>query len=176
MNFIVTEKTVKLEIEVTPETAKDVEDLLLEGGWQKEECLPIVLGIGMGAVRVQWMTDTVMDDESEPLERMKARLASVEGSLATLRFRMFEMEQTNQAWDLSTGAIRNQNVGFKAIINRQQKELDELKTLLKTKRWENEHSQEELEGYRRFHQQNLINSPHHEKVGSISCWGDRVLL
>lgn len=63
----------------------------------------------------------------EAKKRMAARLMEVEGSLAVLRSRMYEMKKTNQSWKLSTSAIRKQNIGFIGLINRLKEEINELK-------------------------------------------------
>ena len=118
-----TKDLVKLEITVTPETARDIDKLLSEQGWDSTEGLRILLGMGLGAVRGEQARSK---DESAK-KRMVARLMEVEGSLAVLRSRMFEMEKANQSWELSTGAIRTQNIGFQGLINRQKEEIAELK-------------------------------------------------
>jgi hypothetical protein len=51
----------------------------------------------------------------------------VDGSLAVLRSRMVEKEKINESWDLSTGAIRQEDIGFLGLINRQKEELSALK-------------------------------------------------
>jgi len=116
------EELVKVEVYVTAETATDIDELRHEKGWGVDEGLRILLGMGIGAARGE-----AARFDAEAQERMIARLAEVEGSLAVLRARMFEMEKANEAWDLSTGAIRQQNLGFQGLINRQKEELDTLK-------------------------------------------------
>jgi hypothetical protein len=116
-------EVVKLEINVMAETAQDIDDLFREQGWDTTEGLQILLGMGLGAVR----GEQVHSKGEEAKERMAAWLIEVEGSLAVLRSRMYEMEKANQSWELSTGAIRKQNIGFIGLINRVKEEINELK-------------------------------------------------
>jgi hypothetical protein len=80
---------VKLEITVTAGTAQDIEQLFHEKGWDSTEGLQILLGMGLSAVRGEQVHSQV----GEAKERMAARLMEVEGSLAVLGSRMFEMEK-----------------------------------------------------------------------------------
>ena len=119
---------VRLEVEVAPETADDIRKLLAERGWDSAEGLRILFGAGIGALKALALEDGY-SDESES-ERMLRHAAENEQALALLRFRLYETQKANEAWDLSTGAIHNQNAGYKAIIDRQIGELAELKRQL----------------------------------------------
>jgi hypothetical protein len=114
---------VKLEVNVTAETAQDIEQLFHEQEWESTEGLQILLGMGLGAMR----GEDAHSNGEEAKERMAARLMEVEGSLAVLRSHMYEMDKANQSWELSTGAIHKQNAGFIGLINRLKEEIDELK-------------------------------------------------
>jgi hypothetical protein len=122
-------KLAELKILVTAETARNIDMLIAERGWDPVEGLRILLGLGMAAAR----TEPASDGNKEGVERMGNRLKEVESSLAVLRFRMFEMQKANQSWELSTGAIRNQNLVFQGVIARQKEELEKLNRLLREK-------------------------------------------
>jgi len=123
---VATDKLITLKVIVTPETACDVDKLLTEQGWTTAEGLRLLLGVGMAAARVQ----AAQTEGEDALHCMEERLKDVEGSLAVLRFNMYEMQKANQAWELSTGAIRNQNLGYSALIRRQKDEIEALKSRL----------------------------------------------
>lgn len=114
---------VKLKVAVTPETAEDIEKLLREQRWDPAEGLRILIGMGLGAVRGERAR---MDADAQA--RMVARLMEVEGSLAVLRSRMFETQKADKSWELSIGAIHNQNLGYQGIIDRLREELEILRS------------------------------------------------
>jgi len=122
----------KIEVEVTAETAHDIENLVQEMGWDYAEGIRILLGSGLGAIRAQAALEAhqCQDPDAEPIERMGRRLMEVESSLAVLRFRLFETNRDNEAWNLSTGAIRNENIGLKNLVERQREEINALKATL----------------------------------------------
>jgi hypothetical protein len=125
---------IKLEVEVTAETSHDLDVLIAEEGWERDDGLRIILGAGLGAVRSQRFEQARLsgvgahpgqniDNENR---RFQVRLLKVEQSLAVLRFKLFEAQQANTSWELSTGAIRNENLGLRGTLERQRNELSAL--------------------------------------------------
>jgi len=108
---------VKLEIEVTAETFHDLGVLIAEEGWEYDEGLRLVLGAGLGTVRAQRGRQSMQggEDIDTTLDRLMSRLKEVESSLAVTRFRLYEYQQTNQGWELSTGAFRSENLGGRGL-------------------------------------------------------------
>ncbi len=49
-----------------------------------------------------------------------------------MRFRMFELQQTNTNWELSTGAVFNENTALKELVKRQAGEIQSLKARLES--------------------------------------------
>jgi chromosome segregation ATPase len=127
----------KLEVWVTREMAEDLRALLQEEGWTQDEGLRLILGAGMGAVRAA-QAEADLENEALPeandapptFEAMRRRLIHVEASLAVLRFRLFEAQEANRAWNLSTGAIQAENVGLNALVKRQKEDIEALKARL----------------------------------------------
>ncbi|MCX8025618.1 MAG: hypothetical protein N3A60_10480 [Thermanaerothrix sp.] len=127
----------RLEVWVTHQMAEDLRALLQEEGWTQDEGLRLILGAGMGAVRAA-QAEADLEDEALPeandapptFEAMRQRLIHVEASLAVLRFRLFETQEANRAWNLSTGAIQAENVGLNALVKRQKEEIEALKACL----------------------------------------------
>jgi hypothetical protein len=119
---------VRLEVEVAPETAAEIRKLIAARGWDFTEGLRILFGAGIGALKASALKDQDLH-ESES-DRMLRHAAENEQAVALLRYRLYETQKANEAWDLSTGAIHNQNAGFRAIIDRQIGELTGLKRQL----------------------------------------------
>ena len=123
-------QTTKLEIEIAPETASDLEALIDEQGWDQQEALRSLVGAGLMAIRLE-----VFDENTGKMltAKARARWLEVERDLAVLRFRMFELEQANSRWEMSTGAIKTQNLAFEQMIRAKDQELAELKIQIKEK-------------------------------------------
>src|SRR3970282_963413 len=102
-------QTTKLEIEIAPETASDLQALFDEQGWDWQEALRNLIGPGWLVLRL-----TPFDENPEKVlsAQARARWLEVEQDLAVLRFRTFELEQANSRWEMSTGAVKAQNIGF----------------------------------------------------------------
>ena len=119
---------VKLEIEVTADTSHDLGVLFAEEGWENAEGLRLVIGAGLGTVRARRAMQSMQAGENldATLDRLMSRLMEVESSLAVTRFRLYEYQQANQGWELSTGAIRRENLGFQGVLERKRNELSAL--------------------------------------------------
>lgn len=124
-------ESVKLEILVASETAKDVEDLIKEKGWEREDGLRLLVGAGLMAVRLHPFEDN--EDQTLPTEA-RTRWLKVEGNLAVVGFRLFEALEANRAWELSTGSIRKQNAWLENVLKQKQGEIEEFKKALAEKK------------------------------------------
>ena len=126
---------VQIEIEVSPETAGDIEAWISQQGLERGEALRLLLGSGLGYQKV--VTDSPPPPEEDSgteaeLKRLLARLIDSESRLAATRWRMFELQGANQAWELSTGAIRAENVGMRAVAERLRAEVADLRAQLES--------------------------------------------
>jgi len=122
------DQVVALQVHVTAETARDLQRLIAEKGWELEEGLRIILGTGMGYLRGERVLQAVAigDKTEEEMRQLMTRLIGTESRLASALFRMQDLEQSNQNWDLSSGAIQTENVALKGVVDRQKKEIREL--------------------------------------------------
>src|SRR3972149_9661782 len=102
-------EAINLEIFVTPETAGDIESLITEKQWEKQEGLRILLGAGLAAIRTRLFDQDEIEDGFD--SKLKSRLMEVEQSLAVLRFQLFEALERNRSWELSSGAIQKAKIG-----------------------------------------------------------------
>ena len=118
----------KLEIFVDPQTAKDIEDLISERGWEQKNGRLLLIGAGLMAAKLQ----PLEDDESDTKlpDKARTRWLKVEASLAVARFRLFEAEQANRNWEMSVGAIRSQNVGYEVLLKQKEKKIEELERVI----------------------------------------------
>ncbi len=124
-------QTTKLEIEIAPDTARDLQTLFDEQGWDRQEALRSLVGAGLMAMRLK----TFDENPDKVLSaQARARWLEVERDLAVLRFRLFELEQTNSRWEMSTGAIKAQNIAYEELLRAKDRELAELKKSLRKKR------------------------------------------
>ena len=53
-------------------------------------------------------------------------ISEAESHLAAIRYRMFELQQANQAWELSTGAVYTEGKALTNLVRRQKEEISEL--------------------------------------------------
>jgi hypothetical protein len=123
-----------LEVDVAPETADEIRKLVAARGWEFAEGLRILFGAGIAALKASALKD--QDSSESESDRMLRHAAENEQAVALLRYRLYETQKANEAWDLSTGAIHNQNAGFRAIIDRQIGELAEFKRQLRDRELE----------------------------------------
>ena len=123
-------QTTKLEIEIAPETASDLQALFDEQGWDWQEALRNLVGSGLMALRLK----TFDENPDKVLSaQARARWLEVEQDLAVLRFRTFELEQANSRWEMSTGAVKAQNIGYEELLRAKDRELAELKKIIEEK-------------------------------------------
>jgi hypothetical protein len=116
-----------ITIQVADQTAKDLEDLIREIGYERQEGLRTILGAGMMAIRHE-----KENPDAQTKNKSWARWLEVEKDLAVLRFRLFREMEANRRWELSTGAVETQNVAYEKIENLN-KEVDILRERLKEK-------------------------------------------
>ena len=122
-----------LEITLTAEAKQELEHFITEKGWETAEGYRILLGAGLGYLRSQPYQEAESDSEAErEKKQLMARLIQDESTLASMRFRMFELQQTNTNWELSTGAVFNENTALKKLVKRQAREIQSLKARLES--------------------------------------------
>lgn len=123
------EERVTFEITVEAETAREIERVIAENGWEQAEGLRLILGSGLGYITGEKTLQAVAAGTmtAQDLETIVSRMIETESRLAVLRFRAFELERDNQAWELSTGAIQNDRVGLRELAWRLREEIAALK-------------------------------------------------
>lgn len=114
------EGLVRLEILVEADTMREIEEVVQERGWELAEGVRLLLGSGLAYVKGERVLQAVESGSmsQDDLQRMLSRMVETETRLAALRFRTWEAQQANQAWELSTGAIRNENQGLRSLVQR----------------------------------------------------------
>ena len=122
-------EAINLEIFVTPETAGDIESLITEKQWEKQEGLRILLGAGLAAIRTRLFDQDEIEDGFD--SKLKSRLMEVEQSLAVLRFQLFEALERNRSWELSSGAIQKAKIGYESIMKSQRQVIEDLRKTVK---------------------------------------------
>ncbi|KPL69978.1 hypothetical protein ADN00_18065 [Ornatilinea apprima] len=121
-----------IEISLDPQTKSELDEYVGAKNWSLSEGYRIVLGAGLGYLRSNELFETVQEigiPQDQP--SIVARLVRAESSLASMRFRMFELQKANHDWENSLGAIHNQNMGFRSIVKRQKQEIWELNQKMK---------------------------------------------
>jgi hypothetical protein len=128
----------RIQIDLTADTARDLEIVIAENGWESEEGLRMILGAGMAAVRAARAQQALTEkgEAAEQIHRLRKRLVETESSLAVTRFQLYEALKTIQNWELSSGATTTQNIGFLGVIQRQKEELDSLNKQLRVQQEE----------------------------------------
>ncbi len=120
------EKTITIQI--SEETDRDLENLINEIGYEYEEGLRMLLGAGIMAVRHEKESP-----DSEAKNKSWRRWLEVEKDLAVTRYRLFREMEANRRWELSTGAVKTQNISYEKLIENLNKEIDILRARLKEK-------------------------------------------
>lgn len=120
---------VTFEVTVEGETARKIEHVIAENGWERADGLRLILGSGLGYIKGDQILKAIESGAmtAEDLQRLVSRMVETESRLAVLRFRAFEMEKANQAWELSTGAIQNDRIGLRGVVHRLREEIAALK-------------------------------------------------
>lgn len=118
----------KIIFDVSQETFEAVQEYINSMGYESQEGYRIIMGAGLGFLRAQSYSGPSKNTraESEKNDSLTARLTSAEAKLAAMHYRLFELNESNQNWDLSTGAIMNENKGLKALAERHRREIDQL--------------------------------------------------
>lgn len=120
-----------LQITVTSETLRELDHLISLRNWEPSEGYRIILGTGLGYLLAQSLLDSENTTGlSQDAERLTARLVQTESMLASLRFHTFELQQQTSNWELSSGAIYQENMALKNLVNRQRKEIADLRLKL----------------------------------------------
>ena len=117
------------EVTVESETAHEIERVIAENGWERTEGLRLILGSGLGYLQGEKTLKAIESGAmtAQDLHKLVSRLMDTESRLAVLRFRAFELQRANQNWELSTGAIQNDRMGLRGVVQRLREEIAALK-------------------------------------------------
>ena len=120
---------VTLEITVASATAREIERVMVENGWERAEGLRLILGSGLGYLQGEKTLKAIEAGAmtAQDLHKLVSRMMDTESRLAVLRFRAFELQRANQNWELSTGAIQNERMGLRGVVHRLREEIAALK-------------------------------------------------
>jgi|YNPNPStandDraft_1061719.scaffolds.fasta_scaffold01546_4 hypothetical protein len=121
-----------VQITVTSETLRELNHLIRLRNWEPSEGYRIILGAGLGYLLAQSLSESEnITGLPQDLERLTARLVETESMLASLRFRAFELQQQTSNWELSNGAVFQENMALKNLVKRQREEIADLRLKLK---------------------------------------------
>lgn len=95
--------------------------------WEKEEGFRLLFGAGLSFYKSKLDEQESEKDNADGNRKMKNRLMDAESQLSALRFRLYEMTESNRNWNLSTGAIQNENMALKQLVKNLREEIKELK-------------------------------------------------
>jgi hypothetical protein len=95
--------------------------------WEKEEGFRLLFGAGLSFYKSKLDEQASEKDNADGNRKMKNRLMDAESQLSALRFRLYEMTESNRNWNLSTGAIQNENMALKQLVKNLREEIKELK-------------------------------------------------
>jgi hypothetical protein len=136
-----------VETQVTQETFDDLDHYIQEKGIERDEGYRLILGAGLGYLRANSLEEEnngQVEGEANK-ERLIKRLIRTESSLAVTRYRMFELQNANQNWKLSSGAIYAENEGLRALAKRHGDEISDLRNQILIKDSALEQCQAQLE-------------------------------
>jgi hypothetical protein len=127
------DKLVTIEVTVASDTADEIERLIAQRGWERDEGLRLILAGGFGYCTgvntVQAIAAGTMS--AEDLQGLVSRSMEMESRFAALRFRAFQLEVANRNWELSTGAIQAENDGLRFMVRQLRDEIAALETQIK---------------------------------------------
>jgi len=124
------EKKIKLEIEIAPETATQLNRLFSEHFWERADGLRTILGVGIGTLIAQQIEKKNEDSQTKIIS-LTRELVQSEGRLSGVQFELAEIKELNRRWELSTGSIHAMNATLEKVILQQNNEISEIKTQLK---------------------------------------------
>ena len=105
-----------------------------------------ILGAGLGFLwgEVCLQDNTKGEIEETERKRFTSMICEAESHLAAIRYRLFEFQQANHAWELSTGAVYTENRALSNLVCRQKEEISGLKKQVREQQMEIEslHSQQ----------------------------------
>jgi hypothetical protein len=120
-----------IEIQLTQQTLEDILALIHSEGWEEQEGLRIILGAGLGYLRVKTLPENEKENGlPKNQQQLVSRLVEAESLLAAMRFRMFELQNANKNWELSNGAVFKENIGLKNLASRHIAEIRVLKATI----------------------------------------------
>ena len=128
MNELKRTESITLEIQITDESAQDIHGFLQGQVWETQAGYRYLLGAGLGYLRGEsCLQDSTKDDnEDTKIKKLTSMISEAESHLAAIRYRMFELQQANQAWELSTGAVYTEGKALTNLVRRQKEEISEL--------------------------------------------------
>ena len=129
-NEDITNEMPTLAVQVDAETRQKIEDLCQKKEWELEEGLRLLLGTGLGFYLHQLALDGLATSDVENYNDLMRMFIKNEASLASTRYKLFEMMQSNQNWQLTMGAIENESKALKGTVQRLREENEALKLQL----------------------------------------------
>lgn len=116
----------RLTLRVAPQTYDDLAELIGVRGWQWEDGLRTILAAGLGYLRANCLPEEPPSGMPQDAAALTARLVQAESQLAAMRYRLFEVQQANSDWEISSGAVYRENVGLKNLTQRHREEIRRL--------------------------------------------------
>ncbi|BCY17254.1 hypothetical protein hrd7_11030 [Leptolinea sp. HRD-7] len=103
----------KIEINISDDTREKIVLLMNERGWDWEEGLRLILGAGLGFYLAQ---NPINGEGENSHTNLIRQYMSAESELASLRFKVYELSESNRNWNLTQGAIEKENIALKNLV------------------------------------------------------------
>ncbi|NMB58543.1 MAG: hypothetical protein GYA12_05190 [Chloroflexi bacterium] len=103
----------KIEINISDDTREKIVLLMNERGWDWEEGLRLILGAGLGFYLAQ---NPINGEGENSHTKLIRQYMSAESELASLRFKVYELSESNRNWNLTQGAIEKENIALKNLV------------------------------------------------------------
>jgi len=107
------DKIQTISIDISSDTIQRIETINQQKKWGFDQGIRRIIGAGLGFLEMEM---TQKDDPSPNSNTaLVKRLIEGESIIASLQYKLYEIETANKNWKLSSGAIQTENSGLRGI-------------------------------------------------------------
>jgi hypothetical protein len=117
-----------ISLDISYESYKEYLEFFDFQAWDEKMGLLILLQIGFESLSGKYQANANgSTNDADELIRIKQMFLSSQSNLAALRFRYYETLEANKNWNLSTGAVMNENTALLNLVKQLKLENSEIK-------------------------------------------------
>lgn len=132
-----------VQLQITQDTIQRIQSINQQNNWEFEQGIRRILGAGLGYLEMHsFIEEDPSPDEKAALIR---RVIEGESIIASLQYKLFEIESVNKNWKLSSGAIQTENIGLRKAAFNHLKNIDSLTLGMAQLKKENDELKKQIE-------------------------------